>query len=85
MMHAGWKIGDFISAIVAFVKGIQPTTSPVLLTPSMISAYWYKGVIGISTNGWRVLSKSADLDYHIFFRFKSTLNKILYHNLRDLI
>lgn len=23
--------------------------------------YWNRGVIGIATNGWRVLSKSADL------------------------
>lgn len=47
--------------------------------------YWNRGVIGIATNGWRVLSKSADLDYHIFSRFRFTLNRILYHNLKDLV
>lgn len=85
MFHAGWKMGDIFTSLSTFLRGIPTTAGAILMSPTIFSLYWNRGVIGIATNGWRVLSKSADLDYHIFSRFRFTLNRILYHNLKDLV
>ena len=66
MFHAGWKMGDVFTSLSTFLSGIPTTAGAILMSPTIFSLYWNRGVIGIATNGWRVLSKSADLDYHIF-------------------
>lgn len=75
-----WKIGiangsnlsiqKFAAALMQFSEKMSAGEKLFAWGPTMIFTWFHRGIIGTASNGWKALSQTSDIDWHIFYKFK---------------